>query len=99
MWNMAENFTPQRFSSGSEPRASFQNTPARWYIFRAISASRLLRNTGQVSVLGLKRAKSSAVSVKWRSGSRRWSIEVEKNAKSAGLSWSIQPRTVSRQNL
>ena len=48
-----------------------------------ISASRLVRKMGQVRVLGLISAISSAVSVKWRSRSARSAVEWAKQKKSA----------------
>ena len=99
MWNIVENLTPHGFSSGSGPRFSFQNTPARRYILRAISMSRRVRKIGQVRVLGLKSLKSSLDSVNRRSRSFSCSTWCRKNANSASGTGSSRPASVSRQNL
>ena len=99
MWNIVENFTPQGFTSDWPPRASFHSTPARRYIFRAISISRRVRKMGQVRVLGLNSAKSAADSVNRRSFSRSCSAWCRKKANSAcGLGRSL-PLRVRRENL
>ena len=99
MSNMRWNFTPQGFTSGSIPFASFHSTPARPYTLRAISMSRRVRKMGQVRVLGLNRAKSSADRVNRRAESRSCSAWCRKKANSACGEGRSVPVSVSRQNL
>ena len=58
--NIRWNEIPHGFTSGCPTCFSLHKTPARRYIFRAISMSRRVLKMGQVRVFGLNNAKSSA---------------------------------------
>ena len=99
MLNICWKLTLHGFFSGSCPRFSLQNTPARMYILRAISMSRRVRKIGQVRVFGLNSSKSSLDSVNRRWRSLSCSTWRRKNANSASGTGSSRPASVSRQNL
>ena len=64
MWNIVEYVTGHDLEAMPDER--FTRTGWRSYMRQVISASRLLRKTGAVPVLGLTRAKSFAESGKQR---------------------------------